>query len=77
VGGLERFRQFAQQKGLALGVDIHTLVDMHPAPSMGYKGCIGFNALSIRQGRTVTSIYTQAESVYGFALTLAGAPVCL
>jgi len=65
------------QKGLALGADVHKLVAMYPASSMGYKGCIGFNALSTRQGETVTSIYTQAESVYGFALTMAGAPVCL
>ena len=65
------------QKGLAVGADIHTLVAMYNAPSMGYKGCIGFSALSTRQGDTVTSIYTQAESVYGFALTLPGAPVCL
>ena len=50
---------------------------MYPAPSMGYNDCIGYNALSMRQGSTVTSIYTQAENVYGFALTLAGAPVCL
>jgi hypothetical protein len=65
------------QKGLALGADVHKLVAMYPASSMGYKVCIGFNALSTRQGETVTSIYTQAESVYGFALTMAGAPVCV
>jgi hypothetical protein len=29
------------------------------------------------QGTTVTSIYTQAEVVYGFALTVPGRPVCL
>ena len=65
------------QKGLTLGADIHSFVAMYPAPTMGYKDCIGFNALSMQQGGTVTSIYTQAESVYGFALTLAGEPVCL
>jgi hypothetical protein len=65
------------QKGLALGADIHTLVAMYPTPSMGYDDCVGYNALSTRQGNTVTSIYTQAENVYGFALTMAGASVCL
>jgi len=50
---------------------------MYPTPQMGYKACIGYNALSLRHGPTITSIYTQAENVYGFALTAPGRPVCV
>jgi len=65
------------EKGLPLGAEIHSLTEMYPTPEMAYRACIGYSALSQRQGATVTSIYTQAESVYGFALTAPGRPVCL
>jgi len=65
------------EKGLQLGAEIHDLTAMYPAPQMAWKACIGYSALSQRQGSTVTSIYTQAEVVYGFALTTPGRPVCL
>jgi len=64
------------QKGLWLGADIHLLTAKYNAPDMGYRDCVGYSALSTRQGNVVTSIYTQAESVYGFALTRRGQPVC-
>ena len=50
---------------------------MYPAPQMDWKACIGYSALSLRQGAAVTSIYTQAENVYGFALTAPGRPICI
>jgi len=65
------------EKCLPLGAEIHSLTEMYPTPEMAYRACIGYSALSQRQGATVTSIYTQAESVYGFALTAPGRPVCL
>jgi hypothetical protein len=65
------------EKGLQLGEEIHTLTAMYPAPQMAWKACIGYSALSLRQGTTVTSIYTQAEVVYGFALTMPGRAVCI
>jgi len=65
------------EKGLPLGAEIHSLTELYPTPEMAYRACIGYSALSQRQGATVTSIYTQAESVYGFALTAPGRPVCL
>src|SRR5436309_6841379 len=65
------------EKGLQLGEEIHTLTAMYPATQMDWKACIGYSALSLRQGSTVTSIYTQAEVVYGFALTVPGRSVCL
>ena len=38
--------------------------------------CVGYGAMSMRSGATVTSIYTYGETVYGFALTSPGTPVC-
>lgn len=64
------------QSGLWLGAEIHTLTAKYDAPSMGYRDCAGYVALSMRHGDVVTSIYTQAEEVYGFALTQRGEPVC-
>jgi hypothetical protein len=64
------------QKGLWLGADVHTLTAKYDAPSMAYRDCVGYNALSMSDGDVVTSIYTQAEAVYGFALTKRGQPVC-
>jgi hypothetical protein len=64
------------QNGLWVGAEIHTLSAKYDTPSMGYRHCIGYTALSTRRGEVVTSIYTQAENVYGFALTLRGGPVC-
>jgi len=64
------------QKGLWVGADIHSMVAKYDVPSMAYRACVGYSALSFGDGSVVTSIYTQAESVYGFALTLRGEPVC-
>ncbi len=64
------------QKGLWLGAEIHSLTAKYDEASMEFRGCVGYSALSTRAGDVVTSIYTQAESVYGFALTLRGQPVC-
>jgi hypothetical protein len=44
--------------------------------AMDRATCTGYDALSQREGDVVTSIYTHAGSVYGFALTLPGQSVC-
>lgn len=62
--------------GLWLGAEIHELTAKYDAPSMGYRDCIGYVAVWARRGNAVTSIYTQADTVYGFALTRRGQPVC-
>lgn len=41
-----------------------------------WSRCVGYGALSIRRPKAVASIYTYGESVYGFALTRPGDPVC-
>lgn len=43
---------------------------------LAWSRCVGYGALSIRSARAVSSIYTYGESVYGFALTKPGEPVC-
>jgi hypothetical protein len=43
---------------------------------LAWRRCVGYGALSMRSGAAVSSIYTFGESVYGFALTKPGEPVC-
>jgi hypothetical protein len=43
---------------------------------LAWSRCLGYGALSMRSPRAVSSIYTFGESVYGFALTRPGEPVC-
>jgi len=38
--------------------------------------CVGYGALSTRKGNVVTSILTNGQSIYGFALTRPRVPVC-
>lgn len=41
-----------------------------------YTKCIGYEALSVTQGRVVTSFYLTSGVIYGFALTVPGLTVC-
>ena len=62
------------REGLHLGDDVtrvHTLYG-----ELSPKVCVGYRALSMREAGAVTSIYATGESVYGFALTQPGEPVC-
>ena len=43
---------------------------------LGWSVCIGYGAMSMRNSKTVTSIYTTGEAVYGFAITSPGTPIC-
>ena len=43
---------------------------------LGWSVCIGYGAMSMRNSKTVTSIYTTGEAVYGFAITAPAEPVC-
>jgi hypothetical protein len=62
------------QEGLLLGEQVDRVVDLYG--QLTWKVCIGYGALSMRKPGTVTSIYTNGEAVYGFALTAPGEPVC-
>jgi hypothetical protein len=59
--------------GLSVGAKIST---KHGAATMDQAKCTGYDALSRREGDVVTTIYTHAGSVYGFALTVPSQPVC-
>jgi outer membrane protein assembly factor BamE (lipoprotein component of BamABCDE complex) len=68
-------------EGLRLGEGIDKVNAIYG--SLKWKVCIGYGALSMRATqsakspvKTVTSIYTNGEAVYGFALTLPSEPVC-
>jgi hypothetical protein len=62
------------QEGLLLGEQIDRVVDLYG--HLKWKVCIGYGALSMRKPGIVTSIYTNGEAVYGFALTKPAEPVC-
>lgn len=61
-------------EGLLLGEQIDRVRDIYG--TMQWRICIGYGALSMRKPGVVTSIYTNGESVYGFALTRPYEPVC-
>ena len=62
------------QEGLLLGEQIDRIVDLYG--HLKWRVCIGYGALSMNKPGIVTSIYTNGEAVYGFALTAPQEPVC-
>ena len=62
------------QEGLLLGEQIDRV--SRPLRQLSWRVCIGYGALSMRKPGIVTSIYTNGEAVYGFALTAPNEPVC-
>ncbi|HZO96922.1 MAG TPA: hypothetical protein VFB42_06085 [Gaiellaceae bacterium] len=61
-------------EGLLMGEQIDKVSRLYG--SLGWHVCIGYGAMSMRNGNTVTSIYTTGEAVYGFAITAPAEPVC-
>lgn len=62
------------QEGLGVGEQIDEANRLYG--QLAWHVCIGYGAMSMRNGNTVTSIYTTGESVYGFALTATSEPIC-
>jgi hypothetical protein len=62
-------------QGLRVGASLDSIDELY-GTTMKWSRCIGYGALSMRRGSTVTSIYTHGEVVYGFALTRPAEPVC-
>jgi hypothetical protein len=62
------------QEGLLLGEQIDRVVDLYG--HLKWRVCIGYGALSMTKPGITTSIYTNGEAVYGFALTAPNEPVC-
>ena len=61
--------------GLKMGDPISTIYSVYPAAAI-YTKCIGFEALSMKNGKTTSSFYTASGVVYGFALTAPTEKVC-
>jgi len=63
------------REGLMLGEQADRITDLY-GRRLHWKVCIGYGALSMHKPGVVTSIYTNGEAVYGFALTTPAEPVC-
>jgi hypothetical protein len=61
-------------EGLLMGEQIDKIGRLYG--SLNWHGCIGYGAMTMRRGDTVTSIFTTGQVVYGFAITRAAEPVC-
>jgi hypothetical protein len=61
-------------KGLYIGDPIQNAYTFFPRT--GTTRCIGFDAITIKQGNVVTAIYSSAGVVYGFALVTPAMTVC-
>jgi hypothetical protein len=67
-------RGWRTTKGVVLGDPAEKVQAVYGR--LSWSRCIGYGALSMRSAGVVSSIYTYGDSVYGFALTRAGEPVC-
>jgi hypothetical protein len=61
-------------EGLGVGEQIDKVSSLYG--QLAWHVCVGYGAMSMRTGSTVTSIYTTGLVVYGFALTAAGEKIC-
>jgi hypothetical protein len=62
------------QQGLGVGEQVEKANELYG--QLAWHVCTGYGAMSMRNGNTVTSIYTTGENVYGFALTAPTEPIC-
>jgi hypothetical protein len=67
-------RGWRTTKGVVLGDPAEKVQAVYGR--LAWRRCIGYGALTMRSAGVVSSIYTYGESVYGFALTRPGEPVC-
>jgi hypothetical protein len=58
------------------GLRVGQLFQKFNDPNGKTTGCVGYGATSTRRGNVVTSILTNGQSIYGFALTRPSEPVC-
>ena len=62
------------QQGLGVGEQIEKANELYG--QLAWHVCTGYAAMSMRNGNTITSIYTTGENVYGFALTASTESIC-
>jgi hypothetical protein len=60
--------------GLIIGEQTDRISELYG--KLRWNVCIGYGAMTMRTNRTVTSIYTTGQVVYGFALSRPTEPVC-
>ncbi len=63
-------------EGLHITDPISELYTLYPKATIQTQ-CILYNAISMRQGGVTSSFYTASGTIYGFALTAPGQPVCV
>jgi hypothetical protein len=61
-------------EGLGVGEQIDRVNTLYG--NLAWHVCIGYGAMSMRTGNTVTSIYTTGVVVYGFAITAPTESIC-
>ena len=62
-------------QGLLIGQGVSDAQRLYGS-NLKWSVCIGYGAMSMRTGKAITSIYTSGESIYGFAITSPGTPIC-
>jgi hypothetical protein len=62
------------RQGLGVGEAVEKANELYG--QLVWHVCTGYAAMSMRNGDTVTSIYTSGENVYGFALTAPTESIC-
>jgi hypothetical protein len=62
-------------EGLHITDPISNIYSFYAAATID-TNCSFYSAISMRQGNVTSSFYTSSGTVYGFALTAAGVPIC-
>ncbi len=62
-------------KGLYIGDPISDIYQLYPK-TIGTTRCIGFDAITMRTGKTIMAFYTAAGVIYGFAMVVPSMTVC-
>jgi hypothetical protein len=62
-------------EGLQIGQAVDDAYRIY-GQNLAWSACVGYGAISMRNARAVTSIYTTGDNIYGFAITAPGTPIC-
>jgi hypothetical protein len=62
-------------QGLHITDPVSDIFNLYSAATID-TNCLYYGAISMRQGGVTSSFYTASGTIYGFALTAAGEPIC-
>jgi len=62
-------------EGLHITDPVSNIYSFYSAATISTQ-CVFYGAISMRQGDIISSFYTSSGTVYGFALTARGEPIC-